>query len=79
MEKTAILFDGRRANQLMTQDDFNYEPFNKRIFDLQFQMADLDLSNDGSHKESSDADEAEKRQENPAAIEEKVKDKSNMI
>jgi len=38
----------------MTQDDFNYEPFNKRIFDLQFQMADLDLSADGSHKESSD-------------------------
>lgn len=64
MEKATILNDERRVHSLMTQDDFSYGPFNKRIFELDIAMVDLDYSDGGSQKGSEPSDDEEKRNYN---------------
>ena len=59
LEKLTLLSNERTMTQLLTQDDFNYNPYNEHIFSLNLVMDSIDeFSNESGDEDGEAKDDA---------------------
>jgi hypothetical protein len=51
LEKLTLLSNERTMTKLLTQDDFNYVPFNENIFNLNLPLGEIEESSESNEED----------------------------